>query len=111
MALFARVEAVAARWSAEYGPYEPRVIAARIEARRIELGVPVKELLADPVLGIHNKSGWSSKKSGREAFLVPQISRLHVLLRGWTGFPFVSKEDGDLLDALKASIRLAPSRD
>lgn len=85
------------------GVYDDKEVGRRIDDRRIELGLQVKDVLAE--LG-WDKGEYSRKTRGLTPLFLGECSKLFVLLKGWTGFPFVDKAEGSILDAIGAG-RLA----
>ena len=79
------------------GVYDDKKVGKRIDDRRIELGIEVKDVCEDLDW---DKGEYSRKTRGLTPLYLGECSRLFVLLKGWTGFPFVDQAQGAVLDAI-----------
>jgi hypothetical protein len=77
--------------------YDEERIGKVIDDRRIELGLEVKDVCAQMDW---DKAEYSRKTRGQTPVWAAEYSKLHAILKGWTGFPFVPRRDGELLDAI-----------
>lgn len=87
-----------ARPSSKGTIFDEAKIGLRIEQRRAELGLETKAVYTE--LG-WTKGEYSRKTRGLGPIWMAEYAELHRILRGWTGFPFVDKAEGEILDALR----------
>lgn len=78
--------------------YDEAIIGKRIEELRRVRGLSSSAVYA--VMG-WNKGEYSRKTRGETPIWAAEYAKLHAILDGWPGFPFVDEEQGRLLQLLK----------